>query len=149
MGIGCGSGTNADVRRQLGKRILKFAIAIASAALVTLASPAFAQDAGHAQFLSTCSACHQASGLGIKGAFPALAGDPFVQGDPNAVIGRVLNGRGAMPRFKGDLNDAQIAAVLTYVRSAWGNHAGPVTPAEVAAVRAGTAPAATQGLQAH
>jgi mono/diheme cytochrome c family protein len=117
--------------------------------LAAMAAPALAEDAGHAQFLASCSACHQPTGLGIKGAFPPLAGSAFVQGDANLVIGRVLDGRGGMPRFKGDLSDQQIAAVLTYVRSAWGNHSGPVTPAQVAAARAGSAPAASQGLQAH
>jgi len=61
----------------------------------------------------------------------------------------VLNGRGGMPTFKADLTDAQIAAALTYVRSAWGNHAPAIEPATVAAVRAkGAAPTAV-GLQAH
>jgi mono/diheme cytochrome c family protein len=121
----------------------------AMALFAATVSPAFAQDAGQAQFLSSCSACHQPTGQGIKGAFPALAGDAFVQGEPSAVIGRVLNGRAGMPRFKGDLNDDQIAAVVTFIRSAWGNHASPVTPADVAAVRSGAAPAPMQTLQAH
>ena len=124
--------------------------AIVLAALAALiAGPAFAQESGQAQFLSTCSACHQPTGLGIKGAFPALAGSAFVQGDATAVATLVLNGRAGMPRFKADLTDQQIAAVLTYVRSAWGNHAGPVTPALVAAARAHSSAAASQGLQAH
>lgn len=122
--------------------------AAALAALVSIA-PARAQDAGQAQFLSTCAACHQATGLGIKGAFPALAGDRFVQGDPARAAALVLNGRGGMPRFKDDLDDAEIAAALTYVRSAWGNTAGPVSAALVAAVRASGAPAPPRDLQAH
>jgi cytochrome c6 len=124
-------------------------IAFFALAAVTLATPALADDSGQAQFLASCSACHQLTGLGIKGAFPPLAGSAFVQGGVGAVAGRVLNGRGGMPRFKGDLSDQQIAAILTYVRAAWGNHAGPVMPAQVAAARAGAAPAASQGLQAH
>jgi mono/diheme cytochrome c family protein len=44
-----------------------------------------------------------------------------------------------MPNFSADLSDADIAAVLTYVRSAWGNHAPPVDVAAVAAVRGGVA----------
>lgn len=124
---------------------------LAAAALVAaaFAAPARAQDAAQVQFLSTCAACHQATGLGVRGAFPALAGDPFVQGDPARVAALVLNGRGGMPRFKDDLDDAQIAAALTYVRSAWGNAAGPVSAAQVAAVRASGAPAPPRDLQAH
>ncbi len=127
----------------------KTIVLTALAASMTFAAPALAAETGQAQFLASCSACHQPTGLGIKGAFPPLAGSAFVQGEVGAVAGRVLNGRGGMPRFKGDLSDQQIAAILTYVRSAWGNHASAVTPAQVAATRAGTAPAASQSLQAH
>ncbi len=101
-------------------------------------------------FLDNCSACHQPTGLGVKGAFPALAGDPFVQHDASPVVTVVLDGRGGMPRFADQLSDAEIAAILTYVRSAWGNRAGPVTAAQVAADRAKpAAPAAMPGVQAH
>ena len=124
-------------------------LAAAALAAAALAAPVLAEDAGHAQFLDTCAACHQATGQGIKGAFPALAGDRFVQGDPAALAALVLNGRGGMPRFKADLDDAQIAAALSYVRSAWGNTAGPVSAAQVAAVRASGAPAPPRDLQAH
>lgn len=127
---------------------------IAAATLLMAAAPAFAddagpQDAGKAQFTSTCSACHQVTGLGIKGAFPALAGDTFVTGDPALVITTVLNGRGGMPAWKDDLSDAQIAAAISYIRSAWGNAASPVTPAMVAAARGGAAPPAERALQTH
>lgn len=104
---------------------------------------------GESLFQDNCSACHQANGQGVKGAFPALAGDPFVTGDPNAVIGVVLKGRGGMPTFKDDLKDPDIAAILTYVRGAWGNKASAVTPAQVAAGRASTGTGPTHGLQAH
>jgi mono/diheme cytochrome c family protein len=120
------------------------------AGLTLLAAvPAAAQDSGESQFVATCSACHQVTGLGIKGAFPALAGDPFVVGDPQAVISTVLNGRGGMPAWKGELTDAQAAAIVTYVRSAWGNKAAAVTPEMVATERAKSAPAAERGPQAH
>jgi mono/diheme cytochrome c family protein len=115
-----------------------------------LATPALAQSPdGQALFMANCAACHQPTGVGIKGAFPALAGDPFVKGDAELVIATVLQGRGGMPTFKADLDDGQIAAVLTYVRSAWGNGAAPVTPAAVADVRAKGPAAQARGLQAH
>jgi cytochrome c6 len=96
-------------------------------------------------FKQNCSACHQAQGQGVKGAFPALAGDPFVQGDPKAVAYVLLNGRGGMPNFREDLTNEQIAAVLSFVRSSWGNHAPPLTAetvasAQGAAGRSGAAP---------
>ncbi len=125
----------------------RFFAAVALAAV--LPASAMAQDDGQTKFLSWCSACHQATGQGVKGAFPALAGDAFVLGDPVTVASTVLNGRGGMPSFKGDLKDADIAQILTYVRSSWGNTAGPVTEAQVAAARAGSAAPAAPGLQAH
>jgi mono/diheme cytochrome c family protein len=51
------------------------------------------------------------------------------------VIAQILLGRGIMPSFAGQLSDEEIAAVATYIRTSWGNHAGPVNPAEVASVR--------------
>ena len=122
---------------------------LAAILLAALPVSALAQDDGQSRFLSWCSACHQPTGQGVKGAFPALAGNPFVQGDPALVASTVLNGRGGMPSFKGDLKDAEIAQILTYVRSSWGNTASPVTEAQVAAARAGSAAPATRGLQAH
>lgn len=102
-------------------------------------------------FSENCAACHQEDGKGIEGAFPALAGDAFVLGDPAKPISTVLNGRAGMPTFKEDLTDAQIAAALTHVRTSWGNKAGPITPAQVAALRTGEAPnpEAAKPIQAH
>ena len=104
-----------------------------------LAVSAFAAGAQAATpqslFNDNCSACHQTSGKGVKGAFPALAGDPFVQGDAAPVLATVLAGRAGMPSFKDDINDADLASVLTYVRTSWGNKGKPVTPADVAAAR--------------
>lgn len=91
-------------------------------------------------FSDNCAACHQEDGKGIEGAFPALAGDPFVLGDGRQVIHVVLEGRGGMPTFKADLTDAQIAAAITYVRTSWGNAASPVTAEAVADIRSGKAP---------
>jgi len=105
---------------------------------LALAGAAHAQPLdGAAVFKQNCAACHQAEGQGVPGAFPKLAGDAFVQGDPKVVAHLLLNGRGGMPNFRDDLTDAQIAAVLSYVRSAWGNHAPPLDVATVAAVRGG------------
>jgi cytochrome c6 len=121
---------------------------LAAAAALLLASSALA-DSPEDLFLGNCSACHQATGVGVPGAFPALAGDKFVLGDREAVAGVVLKGRGGMPAFKADLDDATIAAILTYVRSSWGNKASPVTPEIVAAARAKTGDSAARGLQTH
>lgn len=109
--------------------------AIAGAAAVFAAPPAGVSAPGPVVFSQNCAACHQASGKGIPGAFPALAGDKFVTGNPALPIAVVLNGRAGMPAFRDDLNDAQIAAALTHVRASWGNKAPPVTAAMVAKLR--------------
>jgi mono/diheme cytochrome c family protein len=86
---------------------------------------------------SVCLSCHQPGGAGIEGQFPALAGNPFVTlDDPTAVISTVLRGRGGMPTFASSYSDEQIAAILTYIRTSWGNNASPVTAEQVATVRA-------------
>ena len=90
---------------------------------------------GKAVFAANCAACHQATGAGIPGAFPALKGNHFVQGDADAVIATVLMGRGGMPTFAESIDDAQLAQVISYIRQAWGNQAEPVTPQAVQTVR--------------
>jgi len=91
---------------------------------------------GKALFMKNCAACHQATGKGIPGAFPALAGNAFVQGKASDPASVLLKGRGGMPDFSDTLNDRDIATVLTFVRNNWGNKAEPLTAAEVVALRA-------------
>ena len=109
----------------------------ASALSLTMVGAALAAPDGASLFQENCSACHQPTGQGIPGAFPALAGNPFVVGPADPVAVTVLNGRGGMPTFKEDLTDEQIATILTYVRSAWGNKAPAIEVATVAAKRTG------------
>lgn len=106
---------------------------------------------GAAVFASRCVACHQANGAGLPGVFPPLAGSEWVTGKETTLIALVLHGaggpltvkgrtyNGAMPAFGAQLPDAELAAVLTHVRSQWGNSAAPVTANSVAAVRKETA----------
>ncbi|MCW5695161.1 MAG: cytochrome c [Bauldia sp.] len=65
---------------------------------------------------------------------PYLAGNSAL-GNAQAVITRVLAGGGNMPPFRARLSDEEIAAVVTYVRTSWGNSYGPVTASDVAALR--------------
>jgi cytochrome c6 len=100
-------------------------------------TPAAAQALdGKALFARNCAACHQASGKGIPGAFPALAANRFVQGPAAEVATVLLKGRGGMPDFSASLGDEAIAQVLSYVRGSWGNQAAPVQADEVALLRA-------------
>ena len=92
---------------------------------------------GDELYATRCASCHGADGSGTANVFPALAGDPLVVAeDPTAAILTVLNGRGGMPRWADELSDAEIAAILGYVRTSFGNHASEVTTQEVARLRA-------------
>ncbi len=73
-----------------------------------------------------CAGCHQPTGLGLPGVFPALAGSKTVTGDINGHIDTVMNGRTgtAMSAFKNQLSDVDIAAVITYERNSFGNTMG-------------------------
>ena len=93
---------------------------------------------GEKIYAAKCIACHQATGQGTPAMkAPALAGNKLVTGDEQGSIDTVLNGRPntAMQPFKQQLSDAEIAAVVTYVRNSWGNRASEVQPAEVKARR--------------
>jgi nitrite reductase (NO-forming) len=107
--------------------------------------------AGQRLFASNCGACHQATGLGLPGAIPPLAGaDYFVKNDKDRVLGVVLNGltgpikvngksyNSVMPPWNHLSND-ELANILTYVFNSWGNSNGPVSPSDVARVRQGGA----------
>ncbi len=95
---------------------------------------------GEAVYKANCVSCHQATGLGVAGAFPALDGDKIVNGPKAEQINVLLNGQGGgkMPAWKG-LSDVEIASVITYTRNAWGNAgkgAEPmVQPADVKSAR--------------
>jgi mono/diheme cytochrome c family protein len=113
-----------------------FPLAFAAATVLLVGADAVAQGAdGKTLFAKNCAACHQASGKGIPGAFPALAGNAFVQGAPADVATVLLKGRGGMPDFSGNLDDAAIAQVLSYVRASWGNGAAPISAQDVGAQR--------------
>lgn len=95
----------------------------------------------HAQgakvFGTNCAACHQASGMGVPGTFPALAGSKVVNGPKEEQINIVLGGKPgtAMAPFK-HLSDVDIAAVVTYTRNNWTNKTGDMaTPTDVKALR--------------
>ena len=107
----------------------------ALALAISLCAAALAQD-GEALYAQHCASCHQPLGEGL-GTFPPLAGNAFVTGDAAAVVTLLLHGRAAMPAFAAILDDAEIAAVLTHVRGAWGNDAGPVDTERVADLRVG------------
>jgi len=103
---------------------------------------------GAALYTANCSACHQAGGGGLPGVFPSLKDDAVVnKDDATKHIHVVLNGlrdakvsgavySSAMPPFAATLSDTEIADLIDYERSAWGNHGKPIIAAQVATERA-------------
>ena len=103
--------------------------------------------AGQAIYEDRCAACHSHSGAGVPNLFPRLASAPLVQSaDPTSLIRVVLIGSRAvatsaaptapaMPAFGWNLNDTEVADVLTYVRNTWGNAASAVQPEDVTKLR--------------
>jgi mono/diheme cytochrome c family protein len=104
-------------------------------------------ELGQTYFTQNCAVCHQANGAGLPNTYPPLAGSEFVNGGserlgmillkglqgPVTVEGKQFNG--AMPPWGTSLTDKKISAILTYVRGAFGNKAGPIAPEQIADAR--------------
>ncbi|WP_421863496.1 cytochrome c oxidase subunit II [Motiliproteus sp.] len=90
---------------------------------------------GQTLYLQHCSVCHQPSGLGVNGVFPALKGSGLVTGPAEAHIDIVVNGKPgtAMAAFGATLSAEQLAAIISYERSAWDNGGAAVTADQVKA----------------
>ncbi len=109
-------------------------------------------EAGRVVFTSLCAPCHQPNGRGAPSLAPPLAGSDWVTGPPERLARILLHGlygpvtvnnqtwNLAMPGLgaAGALDDEKIAAVLSYIRRAWGNSAAPVEPALVGSVHRAT-----------
>lgn len=92
---------------------------------------------GEKVYAANCVACHQATGMGVPGTFPAISGSKIATGPKEAHMDIVLNGKPgtAMAPFK-QLSDVEIASVITYQRNSWQNKTGDmVAPADVKAAR--------------
>jgi mono/diheme cytochrome c family protein len=108
-----------------------------------------AADRGKKIYSANCAVCHQPNGLGAAGqGYPPLAGSEWVTGSTKRLGMIVLKGLQGPITVKGQqygtavmqpwdktLTDAKIADVMTYIRQEWGNQAGPVSAAGVAALR--------------
>ena len=115
-----------------------------------VAAPVDPKVVGKRIYTQNCVVCHQTSGLGMPGQFPPLVGSEWVVGGDwvadNHLVSILLHGmqgavqvkgvtyNNAMPPWK-QLKDDQIAAVLTYIRSEWGNAAAPISPEYVKSMR--------------
>jgi alcohol dehydrogenase (quinone), cytochrome c subunit len=110
------------------------------------------QQPGAAIYAGACSPCHGVDGKGQPPFMPPLAGNPVVlDADPSSLVNLVLNGaqpivvKGVpdayrMPQFRIQLNDEEIAQTLSFLRGAWGNDAGAITPDQVKDLRPVTDP---------
>lgn len=101
---------------------------------------------GQQTYQLNCIQCHQADGQGIRGVYPPISQNAWVEGDKGRLIRLILHGMDGRMEIDGvtynqrmqpfdRLTDEQIGAVLTFVRSNFGNEAEPVSPAEVSRVR--------------
>lgn len=136
-----GNIAKSGVAPQTQDQILAAPAEAAAASLSPSASPAMAN--GAKVFSTNCTGCHAATGMGSPGVAPPLVGNPFVTGDPKAVIavvsgglkGQTIMGQsyGApMPAWKGVLSKSDIADVITYIRGGLGtNKAGAVKEADI------------------
>ena len=103
--------------------------------------------AGQSLFAGTCSVCHQANGAGLPGVFPPLAKSDYLAADPKRAIDVLLHGltgkltvngsdyNSVMPPMS-QLNDDEIANILTYVINTWGNAGGRILTDDVKKARA-------------
>jgi nitrite reductase (NO-forming) len=106
-------------------------------------------DAGRVLYNGTCSVCHQQNGEGLEGVFPPLANSDYLMADARRATAIVLNGltgpvtvngspyNSVMPPMS-QLNDDEIANILTFALNNWGNEGGVVRAGDVAEVRAAT-----------
>lgn len=104
------------------------------------------QASGKELFEKYCLSCHQADGNGVRGMFPPLAGNKTITGEPDTLIRIVLLGLTGSIEVNGAtydqvmpaqdyLKDAEIADILTYIRSSWGNNAAAVATEDIAKER--------------
>jgi mono/diheme cytochrome c family protein len=129
-------------------------IAACAAGCIGAAEPAAPAGiaAGQRLYGAHCLSCHQADGRGVPNMQPAIAGGAWVQGDARALASFVMTGGfdsasrkdadvdNVMPPFA-QLSDADLAAILTYIRQKFGGGASAVTAAEVAEARKNLPPA--------
>jgi mono/diheme cytochrome c family protein len=113
-------------------------------------APASVLQRGGKIYADACANCHGEQGQGVRGAYPALAGNRAVTMHITTnLVQVVLHGgfapatRGnprpfGMPPFAPTLSDADVAAVLSYIRSSWGNRAAPLSEVDVGQQRAAT-----------
>jgi mono/diheme cytochrome c family protein len=151
----------------LKKSLSLFGLAFALTATVRAQEPAAPANAdqltaGKTVYMTVCFVCHQPTGLGLPPVFPPLTKSEYVNGSPERFAAMILKGNlppmtvdgklyaaSPMPAQETALTDEKIAAVMTYVRSNFGNNSPAVTPDVVAAARAKFADRKTSWTEAE
>jgi len=117
----------------------KAAMAAADAASDKTFTMAELMKKGEKAYNTNCSGCHQINGAGLAPTFPALAGSKIAKGPMKDHVAMVMNGSKTNPMmaaYAAQLNNLDIAAIITYERNAWGNSTGDlVQPSEIKAAR--------------
>ncbi|WP_145446485.1 c-type cytochrome [Mucisphaera calidilacus] len=103
---------------------------------------------GEEVYAANCAGCHGSDGMGLSGGYPVLVGNESVLGDTDTLIRMTMNGIGPFPGAEppsgdygdlmpgiGFLTDEEIASVVSYIRQAWDNDAGPVSIRQIEAQR--------------
>ncbi len=113
---------------------------------VAQATASATESGGEQKYLTNCAICHQANGNGLPGAFPPLAGSDYFADDRMRAVEATIKGlsgpitvngveyNAVMPAMN-YLSDEDLAAILSYVLTSWGNSAGAITAEDVAKVR--------------
>jgi cytochrome c oxidase subunit 2 len=124
--------SKADYAKWVSEQQAAAAAAVASATKTWSKDELMAQ--GESVYNTNCAGCHKKDGSGMPPVFPAMKGSPIANGAAADHMNIVLNGKGAMPLFK-MLGDADLAAVITYERNAFGNTGSVVQPSDVKSAR--------------
>lgn len=115
--------------------MVSFRLCVLCIALL-VAPPVLAQQTedpdGQALYAQRCALCHRADGEGVLPAFPALSGNENLA-ELERIVSNIYIGAGNMPAFP-DLTITQVASLASFLRNAWGNAYGAVTPADVASI---------------
>jgi mono/diheme cytochrome c family protein len=149
--MACGGADERDTdRTSLAARATNSVMYYDTMAIARPAAAATGAAVNGAEVYNSCAACHQPNGQGMPGSWPPLAGSEWLLNNPEVPIRIVLHGLHGPITVKGQsynnvmqawgetFSDEQIAAVLTYARSNWGNNAPAITAEQVAAVREAT-----------
>ena len=116
--------------------MMLFRTALSGMLILAIAGAAKAAGDGQTLFYENCSVCHQVNGEGLPPHYyPRLSGDAFLLGDDDMLVLLLMKGRDGMPNLGRSLSDDQLAKILTYARSSWGNAAPPISPEKIAELR--------------